>query len=151
MKSRTVSIGRITLAVAEGWDEITATLEDSNAPATLADPDSGVGALQFSPAIYEGGAMPHVTSQDLCDLLSEFAVSRGLELPFDHVIYADDPFVVGASFHSESDFIRVWYCSDGKNIILATYVCEWNQRDIEAESRELAVRSIRFNETPLGN
>jgi hypothetical protein len=148
MRTRKLSIGGLLLAVPEGWDDITSSLESRNSPLTIADPDSGVGALQFSPAIYKAGALPDVTSQDLSELLREFAANRGLESPFDRTAYSGDTFVVGESFHSGTDLIRVWYCSDGKNVVLVTYVCDWSQKDAEAEVTEMTVRSIRFNSSP---
>jgi hypothetical protein len=144
MKTKISSFECFSVSLAEGWDDITATLENPDLPLTIANPNSGVGALQFSPAIYKGGALPHVTSKDLSDLLNDFAATRGMQSPFDRVTYAGDTFMVGESFHSGNDFIRVWYSSDSKNLMLVTYVCEWKQRDIEAETREMTVRSIRF-------
>jgi len=144
MNSQQLSIGCLSLTVAEGWEEITATVDSPDSPLTIADPNSGVGALQFSPAIYKAGVLPNVTSQDLFEMLSQFAASRGLESPFDQAAYPGDTFAVGESFRIGTDFVRVWYCSDGKNIVLVTYVCDWSQKDSEAEQREMAIRSIRF-------
>lgn len=144
MNTRQLSIGSLSLAVPEGWDDITATLESPDPASTIADPNSGVGALQFSTAIYKAGALPQVTSQNLSEMLDEFAASRDLGGPFDRAVYQGPIFAVGESFQSGTDFVRVWYCSDGKNIVLVTYVCDWSQRDCEAEAREMTVRSLRF-------
>jgi hypothetical protein len=77
-------------------------------------------------------------------LLGEFASRQGLGDPFDRSAYSDGVIVEGASYHSGEDLIRVWYASDGKSVMLVTYVCEWAARQREASQREMSVRSIRF-------
>ena len=144
MIHRVLDFGEFFISVADGWEDITATLDDADAPWTVADPVSGVGALQLSPAIYKGGRLPRVGPQDLSALLDDFASRRGLDDPFDRSTYSNEVAIEGVSFHSGEDLIRVWYASDGKNIMLVTYVCEWCHRGREALQVEMAVRSIRF-------
>lgn len=141
---RVLDFGAFSISVSEGWEDITATLDEADAPWTIADPVSGVGALQFSPAIYRGGPSPEVGPQDLCALLDEFASSRGLNDPFERLSYSNEVAIEGASFHSGEDLIRVWYVSDGDNVVLVTYVCEWRYRGREARQADIAVRSIPF-------
>jgi hypothetical protein len=141
---RVLDFGVFSISVADGWEDVTATLDDANAPLTVADPILGVGALQFSSAIYKGGRLPQVGPQDLCTLLEEFASRQGLGDPFDRSTYSDGVAVEGASFRSGEDLIRVWYACDGKSVMLVTYVCEWSEREREATQREMSVRSIRF-------
>ena len=144
MIPRALDFGAFSISVADGWEDITATLDDAKAPLTVADPISGVGALQFSPAMYEGGRLPRVRSDDLSALLDEFASRHGLGDPFDRSTDSDGVTIEGASFHLGEDLIRAWYASDGKNIMLVTYCCAWSQRGREASQREMTVRSIRF-------
>jgi hypothetical protein len=141
---RVLDFDAFCISVADGWEDITATMDDADAPWTVADPVSGVGALQFSPAIYKGGELPQVEPQDLSVLLDDFASRQGLDDPFDRSTYSSKVAIEGMSFHSGEELIRVWYASDGKNIMLATYVCEWCHRGREALHAEMAVRSIRF-------
>jgi hypothetical protein len=141
---RILNLGDFSISVVDGWEDITATLEDAEAPLTIANPVSGIGALQFSPAIYQGGQLPQVMSHDLSALLNKFADGQGLNDPFDRLSYPGEITVEGASFRSGDDLIRVWYVSDGRNVMLVTYVCDWSQRDGEASEREMAVRSLRF-------
>jgi len=141
---RVLDFGEFYLSVAVGWEDITATLDDGDAPLTVADPISGVGALQFSPAIYKDGRVAHVGPQDLRALLDEFASQQGLGDPFDRSTYSDETAVEGASFRSGEDLIRVWYASDGRSVMLATYVCEWSHRGQETPQAERTVQSIRF-------
>ncbi|AGA24781.1 hypothetical protein [Singulisphaera acidiphila] len=146
MNNKVLRCEGFSIAVAEGWDDITETLDDADAPLTIADPTSGVGALQFSPAIYKGGRLPQVGPQDLSELLEEFASKQDWDAPFDRSTYPGEVAIEGVSFQVGDDFIRMWYASDGKNVMLATYVCDWNCRDQELSEREMAVRSIQFDE-----
>lgn len=141
---RVLDFGAFAISVADGWEDITATLDDADAPRTIADPVSGVGALQLSAAMYEGGPMPRVGARDLSALLDEFADGRGLGGPLDRSSHSGGVAIEGASFRSGEDLIRAWYASDGENIMLATYVCKWCHRGREALQAEMAVRSIRF-------
>jgi hypothetical protein len=144
MMSRMLTYEGFSISVAEGWDDITSTLEDPDAPLTVANPDSGVGALQFTPALYKSGAVPQVGSEELGELLDDFASKQGLGEPFDRLSYSGEIAIEGASFHSDDDLIRVWYVSDTQSVMLATYVCDWKEREREAAEREMTVRSIRF-------
>ncbi|GAC1382430.1 MAG: hypothetical protein NVSMB4_10730 [Acidimicrobiales bacterium] len=141
---RVLDFDAFSISVVDGWEDITATLDDADAPLTVADPISGVGALQFSPAIFKGGRLPRVGPQDLRSLLDEFASGQGWVNPFDRSAYSGGVTVEGASFRSGEDLIRVWYASDGRSVMLVTYVCEWSEREREASQREMSVRSIRF-------
>jgi hypothetical protein len=141
---RVLDFDAFCISVADGWEDITETLDDTDAPWTVADPVAGVGALQISPAIYKGGELPRIGPQDLSALLDDFASRRGLDDPFDRTTYSNGVTIEGMSFRSAEALIRIWYASDGKNIMLVTYVCEWCHRDREALLAEMAVRSIRF-------
>ena len=145
MSNRLLRCKGFTISIAKGWDDITATLDDADAPLTVAHPAHGVGALQFSPAIYRSGLDPQVGPQDLSELLDEFASNQGLDDPFDRSAYSGEVIIEGASFHAGDDFIRAWYASDGKNVILCTYVCDWDNRFREVSEREMAVQSIHFS------
>jgi hypothetical protein len=145
MNSKLLRFEGFSIAVRDGWDDITETLDDAGAPLTIADLTSGVGALQFSPAIYESGRLPEVGPQDLSELLEEFASKQDWDDPFDRSTYPGEVSIEGASFQSGDDFIRVWYASDGKNVMLITYVCDWNCRDLEASEREMVIRSVHFD------
>jgi hypothetical protein len=133
-----------SVTVADGWDDVTDSLEDPGAPLTVADPVAGVGALQFSVAVYESGVLPHVSSTDLKQMLAEMAASRRLRGPFDQRDYPGRVAIVGQSYHDGEDFVRIWYGSDGKNVMLMTYVCDWSQREREHDVREMTVLSLQF-------
>ncbi|MDB4802601.1 hypothetical protein OAH05_01605, partial [bacterium] len=62
--------------------------------------------------------------------------------PFDEKIYQTELMIYGQSFLAERDFIRVWYASNGTDLLLVTYVCEWEQRHNEEIPREMIIESI---------
>lgn len=139
------TFGAFSVNIIERRADITSTLAETDAPLTLANGASGVGALQFSPAMYSGGAVPHITTDDLLQLLDDFGVNRQLGTPHDEKIYQGPILLAGRSYHSADDFVRVWDASDGASLLLITYVCNRDQWDVETAERELTVRSIRFN------
>jgi hypothetical protein len=69
--------------------------------------------------------------------------------PFDASTFEGHVAGVGISFHAAENLVRVWYVSDMANFVLATYVCEWNCRDLELAECEEIVRSLRFDD-PAG-
>jgi len=146
MRNKTLHFGRFSISVTKGWDDITESLEVPGAPLTIADPISGVGGLQFTFGDYQGGRPPEFDRRDLAELLDDFSLNRGLSDPFDHCSYEGEIIIEGRSFHSDEDFVRVWYVTDGSSIMLVTYICTWEHREQEAFERETSVRSIRFQE-----
>jgi hypothetical protein len=140
--SMSLSVGPFSLLVPDGWQDVTSLLTTDDCPITIADPVSGVGALQLSLATYRRGAAPAVTLGDLESLLTDFALSRGLTSDHDRSATNDPLLIIGESFRKDTDYIRAWYCSDRSNIALVTYVCEWTARRLENAVVEGIVRSI---------
>ena len=122
-----------------GWERI----EQAADAFTLANPSSGVGALQLSIAANAPDEKP--TVMDLRDVIQGLAESNGLGAPSE-ISYFDLPVLrcaVATFLHGE-DFIRVWSVSDGKSFLLATYVCRQGSEHREVETADLIVRSIVF-------
>lgn len=144
MKARRIQFPGFSLSAYENWVDITDSLHDDNAPCTVAKPEHGVGALQFSPALYRHGPVPSPSIVDLAAMITEFARSHELAEPFAKSTFSEAVAGAGASYRVGDEFIRVWYLSDGKNIMLVTYVCDWDRRHQEAEEAEGVVRSVEF-------
>jgi hypothetical protein len=145
MSSKKIEFDGIQLTVPDSWYDITDEIETADKPYTLAEPERGVGALQFSPAVYQGGVVPNPSEGDLRNMLLRFRQQRGLGEAFDGSTFAKKPLVgAGMSFHSGEDFIRVWYVSDGRNLALITYVCAWGKQERELALCEEIVKSLRF-------
>lgn len=133
-----------SIEVPDSWDDFTDAHENCDAPITIGDSESGVGVLQISPAIYNSGEDPNIKLTDLREMLGDFAINQGLVHPFDICESESKPIKSTASYHSDSDFIQVWYLSDGRSVLFVSYVCDWHEREREAESRMTAVESILF-------
>jgi len=58
-----------------GWSDITDTIDADSPPRTLAHSD-GVGALQFSVALYQSGPIPDPTPGALWEMVEEFGRKR---------------------------------------------------------------------------
>jgi hypothetical protein len=133
-----------------GWGDITAEVETDSPPATVAR-DDGVGALQFSIALYHSGPRPLGNVEELQELLNGFAETHGLTSPDDSVRESSPRGLVAASFLWGDDFVRVWYLSEGGNFAFVTYTCERSNLEArELREAESIVRSIQFGEPGAG-
>ena len=126
------------------WKDITETVEGSSVPFTLAK-DDGTGALQFSAAEFRQGKSPNVTLQDLDELRNEFAQKKQLGRAFDELRSNGDMRVSGASYQTTEDYVRAWYCSDGKNIALVTYLAVGGEEGNEPIECDAIVKGVRFS------
>jgi hypothetical protein len=79
-------------------------------------------------------------------MVRQFGQDRNLGASFDEAGFASDSLRgAAASFHAGEDFIRAWYISDGHNLALVTYVCEWGSQTHELPACEEIIRSIQFS------
>lgn len=130
------------------WKDVTHEIEEENAPFTLAR-DNGVGALQFSTAAYRGGSLPEISTMTLRKLLADFAESRELGRGSETYEQEAPVRICGQSFSFGANFVRVWYCSNGRNLVLITYTCERGLESEELPDCERIVRAVRFKQ--IGN
>jgi hypothetical protein len=136
--------GNVIITTSAEWRDVTADLHQTDVPFTLARAE-GLGALQFSIAFYEAGASPAVTIENLKSLLVDFARSRELGRGFDSVERANPLLTRAVSFTSAKNFVRVWYCSNGRDIVLATYVCEAGYEAAELPECEAIITNLQFD------
>ena len=137
-------LGNLIITAPDPWKDITNTLEEHSAPFTLAKKD-GTGALQFSVATYKGGKIPNVSLQDLDELRNDFAQKKQLGRAFNQVNRDEVLRVSGGSYLTAQSFVRVWYCSDGKNIALVTYLAGRGKEDDEPKECDGIVAGVRFS------
>ena len=135
----------ISILTPPDWFDITDDLEGESVPFTVARGEHGVGALQFSTALYSSGKDPAVTLMDLLELLEDFRKKRGLASGREQIAAQEGLKIAAASFPSANQFLRVWYGSDGKNLVFVTYTSSANDdfREEVIDSDEI-VKSIRF-------
>jgi hypothetical protein len=132
-----ISHPTFTVDAPHGWEEIPESVW------TLARPD-GVGALQFSVAIYTGGKPPQPSTSELLGMVKDFARARGLGVPRSIAVKSEPLLSAAGSFRYGDDFLRVWQVSDGLNFAFVTYVCESGQESKEMFDCEQIVSSLSF-------
>jgi hypothetical protein len=133
----------LSIVLPNEWLDVTQD-RPSSSPATLARPD-GIGALQFSTAKYRSGARPNVTREDLKELLVEFFVSRQLGQPANVREREGKMLSLSGDFDGLGEFIRTWYLTNGRDVVLATYVTQESKGErvlMELSEAETIVASI---------
>jgi hypothetical protein len=144
-KTSSATLGGVVLDLTEPWADITNDLDGNNVPWTLARPD-GVGALQFSVALYQGGQVPNPTCEDLLSMIAEYAASRDLGDGFEETSLRRSIQIAAKSFRWQENYLRIWYLSDGRNFAFVTYTCGWEHRRAESQECEKILESLRFQE-----
>jgi hypothetical protein len=147
--TRTLSFGGFTVEVPPAWERIKDTwgnvLDERTPPYSLIRPSGGIGVLQLSPALYKGGPEPEISSAELLKMAENFGRQRNLGASFDQQAHDDEGLAIGAlSYHPQEKFIRLWFCSDGKNFVFCTYGSDWGKQDTELPDCDAMARSVRF-------
>jgi len=140
-----IAFDTFAVQVPRGWADITGEVEAEDPPYSLAHRD-GVGALQFSVAVYQSGPAPDPTPADLLGMVKEFGRKRGLGRPAEVVTEPGPPRLAAGSFAWGEDFLRVWQVSDGRSFAFVTYTCTAPVRPTELAACERIVRSIVFGD-----
>ncbi len=137
------NLGNLIITTPSPWKDITESVELSSVPFTLAKED-GTGALQFSLATYRGGLIPNSTINDLDGMRSKFAQSKNFGAAFDEIRSTGDLSISGGSYKAMGDYVRVWYCSEGKSFVLVTYIAVWGTEGNEPKECDAIVAGLRF-------
>lgn len=140
------SFANVFIEIPNHWKDITDTLPEG-APPTLAA-ENGVGALQLSGGDYRGGVLPDINQRSLKRLLYYFEDAQG----FERQMKVEDwktTFVFGitSDYQLADGFVRVWYCSDGKNVALLTFYTDpitTPALNAELEEVDAIARSLKF-------
>jgi len=135
--------GNLIVTAPTPWKDITESVKEAEVPFTLAK-DDGTGALQFSAAKYVSGKHPNVTLQDLDELRNDFAGKKELGSAFDELHSDGNLRVSGGSYRTTEDYVRVWYCSDGNNVALITYLTGRGKEGNEPDDCDAIVAAVRF-------
>jgi len=115
--------GGLYFRLVDGWCDVTHELPPGS-PQTLAKPEGGVGALQFSGARYTGGRRPEITALVLREMLAELSEAHGLGAPRNVRELDGDCRSLRADFSRDEAFTRVWYLTNRLDIVMATYSAE---------------------------
>ena len=129
----------------EDWTDVTDDLPEGSPP-TMAR-SSGVGALQFSIARYRGGEEPQVEIDDLRRFLEEFCHRNGISGD-DIVDCSKELMSVKINSCLDDELIIARYFSDGRDVLLATYVCqniEHPEMNQDLKDIEIVLNSIELH------
>jgi hypothetical protein len=104
-----------------------------------------VGALQFSVALFEQGPEPRSSREELLAMAIELGARLQLGAPVAQSVDEVPLLRVAVDYYTNGDFFRIWYVTDGRNILLVTYVCKWESRLIEINECDALVASVQFD------
>ena len=107
-------------------------------------PRSGRRGTPVPLAVYVAGPAPKPSMNDLLEMVTSFAESRGLGTPSEVALEGGPLCLAAGSFTWGEDFLRVWQVSDGRNFAFVTYTGESGQEQRELDECERIVRSLQF-------
>jgi hypothetical protein len=143
-----VAYDGFSMVLPEGWadveDEATYS-EPEQTPSLTFAPANGSGALYVSAPIYDADLQPGGTPEDAEALVLEWGVRRGIAAPMalDTAVRREGG-IASATYRLGGDFVQVWYLTNGRAVLHASYVCPWADREEDHAVREAIVGSLRF-------
>ncbi len=151
-ETRRVRLGPFSVNAPRAWHDVTDELDTVERPWTLVRSNEG-GAFQFSAASYRRGQVPLPGTDALLQMAREFGTVRGLGKGFDENVSegsleaAASPRIGAISYAAPDSFIRVWYVSDGFNLLMATFMADSQSPDRIQELTECEemIRSVRWH------
>src|SRR3569623_939385 len=109
----------VRLHIPPGWLDVTESLPDGTPP-TLGKSGEAVGALQFTTARFVRGERPRIDRHIIQSFLRDFEANHHLPqapLLTDFQNTAAGTFGVFADYAQPEQFTRLWYVSDGQNMV----------------------------------
>jgi hypothetical protein len=116
-------VGPVEIDLPPGWEDITEALGSSPPPFSLSRPEASLGVFQLSPAIFARGKLPDATLEDLRRLCVDFGQRKNLK-PGESLSSHEGSARLwyGMNYRIHKQRVRVWYASDGRSFVLATFV-----------------------------
>ncbi|APR83784.1 Hypothetical protein A7982_09133 [Minicystis rosea] len=136
-----------TAVVPEGWkasrDEVTYSEAGLHAPMRFTSPGRR-GVLRVSVPWLDADDQPGADPDELDSLAREWGLRRGIDAPLACQTELRDGLArATASYRIGEDFVEVWFISDSSTLIKASYVCKWDERDLDRAARSALVGSLR--------
>ena len=136
-----------TAVVPEGWkasrDGVTYSEAGLHAPMRFASPGRR-GVLRVSVPWLDADDQPGADPDELDSLAREWGLRRGIDDPLTCQTELREGLArAAASYRIGEDFVEVWFISDGTTLIKASYVCKWEDRDLDRGPRAALVGSLR--------
>lgn len=131
-----------------GWTDV---LED----ATYSDPEqlpptsfagpARAGALYVSTPLFDPEDQPGARPSDAEALVDDWARRRGLGAAISAAKDSDaHGGLATAIYRMADDYVQVWFLTNGRAVIQASYVSRWQDHEAERDARESFVSSLRF-------
>lgn len=138
---------RFSVRLPAGWsdvlDDMTYTNPDQVPPIAFAA-DSGPGTLYISHVLFRQDEQPGAKATDAAELVQQWASRRNLAPLATGLDSSPRGGMATATFKLSGDFIQIWYLTNGESVLHASYVCDWDEQQIETEARGSIVASLRF-------
>ncbi len=136
-----VKLEHYTVKAPPEWEDVTARLPGTGNPLTLAR-QGGVGGMQLSVAPFAAGQVKMPSEDQLLEMVRRFGTTRGWPEPFDELASLGLLPFAGASFRVQTNFIRLWFVSNGTSVLMITYLCDWGVQTKEVPECEKIVGGI---------
>ena len=138
-----------TIALPPGWTEVAedATFSDTaQLPPVAFGSEHGPGTFHVNVPLLPPEDVPPADPKALEAVARDWGARRGIISP---LATASGPHPQGAiataTFRIGDDLVQVWFVSDGDPVVCASYVCAWDDRDLERDARESAAASLRID------
>lgn len=133
--------------VPEGWkasrDEVTYSEAGLHAPMRFHSPGRR-GVLRVSVPWLDPDEQPGADPEELEGMAREWGRRRGVDEPLACAAEVQGGLArAAASYRIGGEFVEVWFLSDATTHIRASYVCKWDERDVDRAAREALVGSLR--------
>jgi hypothetical protein len=117
-------VGPVEMDLAPGWEDVTFDLNQPPPPFTVSRAKGdGAGVFQLSPAVFRRGALPNTTLEHLAGFCADFGKRKNLPPGVSPLSYEDPSRLwYGMTYTISQRLTRVWYASDRKSFVLATFV-----------------------------
>ncbi|MFO0759454.1 MAG: hypothetical protein U0359_23385 [Byssovorax sp.] len=137
-----------SLVLPEGWTDVldeSTYVEHEELPPFRFAAAHGKGALLVSAADFHpddhGGADP----DEVLALAHEWGARRGLGKPLkEKSEAAGEHAIASVVYEVRGDFVELWFLTNGRALVEASYVCPWADREVERPEREAIMASLRF-------
>ncbi|AKT36541.1 hypothetical protein [Chondromyces crocatus] len=138
-----------TIALPPGWGEMVedATFADTaELPPVAFGAEDGVGTFHVMVPLLEEEDVPPPEPAALEALVREWGERRGIVTPLStHAGPHPQGAIAEGSFRVGNELVAVWFVSDGSSVVCASYVCGWDDREVERVERSQAAASLRLD------
>src|SRR5687767_5648151 len=100
-------------------------------PTSFAGP-ARAGTLYVSTPLFQRDDQPGARPSDAEVRVVDWARRRGLDAPISAAMDSDvHGGIATAIYRLGDDYVQVWFLTNGRAVIQASYVCPWDDRDTE--------------------